>query len=167
MREWRRYSRTMPVVTLRPVRDGDAESMFRLESDEVGADMIAMLPRAPGDRIAFDQHWDRTRNDVTVLNRIIECDGEFAGYAVSFLLDGQRQVGYWIERSMWGQGIASSALGLLLKELDDRPLWGRVASDNLGSRRVLERAGFTVVGVERVLAPRRGGEVTGLVFRLG
>ncbi|MBW4031880.1 MAG: GNAT family N-acetyltransferase [Acidobacteria bacterium] len=157
----------MTVVTLRPVRDGDAESMFRLESDEVGADMIAMLPRAPGDRIAFDQHWNRTRKDITVINRIIDCDGAFAGYAVSFLVDGQRQVGYWVERSMWGQGIASSALRLLLEELDDRPLWARVASDNVGSRRVLERAGFEVVGVERVLAPRRSGEVSGLVFRLG
>jgi RimJ/RimL family protein N-acetyltransferase len=156
----------MTAVTLRPLRHGDAESIFRLESDEVGAHMIALLPRAPGDRIAFDRHWERNRGDVTIVNRIIEFDGAFAGYAVSFLLNGERQVGYWVERALWGRGIASSALRLLVTELPDRPLWGRVASDNVGSRRVLERSGFEVVGTERVFAPRRGGEIKGLVLRL-
>jgi RimJ/RimL family protein N-acetyltransferase len=156
----------MIAVSLRPLRDSDAERVFLLESDVVGADMIALLPRAPGDRPGFDRHWDRIRGDPTVVCRVIEADGAFAGYAISFLIYGERQVGYWVERELWGRGIAGTALRLLLAELDDRPLWGRVARSNPASRRVLERAGFGMVATERVLAPRLGVVVDELVLRL-
>ena len=36
-------------VTLREVRDDDLEALFELESDVAGSDMIAFLPREPGD----------------------------------------------------------------------------------------------------------------------
>lgn len=156
----------MTAVSLRPLRDGDADAVFRLESDPVGADMIALLPRVPGDRPGFDQHWQRIRGDTSVVGRVIEADGVFAGYAISFLLNGERQVGYWIERELWGRGIATAALRLLLAELDGRPLWGRVARSNIASRRVLEREGFAMVATERVLAPRLGVVIDELVLRL-
>ena len=156
----------MTAVSLRPMQDRDFEAVFSLESDLVGADMIALLPRVPGDRPGFERHWQRIHGDVTVVSRVIEADGVWAGYAVSFLMDGERQVGYWIERELWGRGIASAALPLLLAELEDRPLWGRVAAANAGSRRVLERSGFAVVDTERVLAPRLGVEIDELVLRL-
>lgn len=156
----------MTGVTLRPLQDDDFERLFLLESDVVGADMIALLPRVPGDRAGFEQHWQRIRTDPTSVNRVIELDGAFAGNAVSFLMGGERQVGYWIERELWGQGVATAALRLLVSELEERPLWGRVASTNHGSRRVLERAGFAMVATERVLAPRLNVEIIELVLRL-
>lgn len=156
----------MPPVTLRPLQDGDYERLFLLESDVVGANMIALLPRAPGDRAGFEQHWQRIRDDATVISRAIEFDGEFAGYAVSFLINSERQVGYWVERELWGLGIATAALRLLIAELAERPLWGRVASDNRGSRRVLERVGFGMVATARVMSPRLGVEINELVLRL-
>lgn len=156
----------MTAVSLRPMQDRDFESVFALESDVLGADMIALLPRVPGDRPGFEQHWARIHGDITVVTRVIEVDGAFAGYAVSFLLDAERQVGYWVDRALWGRGIASAALALLLAELEDRPLWGRVAAANAGSRRVLERSGFVVVDTERVLSPRLGVEIDELVLRL-
>lgn len=154
------------TVSLRPLQDRDFDAVFRLESDVVGADMIALLPRVPGDRVGFEQHWQRIHGDIMVRTRAIEQDGRFAGYVTSFPLRGERQVGYWIERDLWGRGIAKEALRLLLLQLNERPLWGRVASTNLGSRRVLESAGFVVVATERAIAPRLGVEIDELVFRL-
>jgi len=156
----------MPEVTLRPVTDGDFDALFELESDVVGADMIAFLPREPGDRVAFTRHWERIVADPDLITRIVETDGAFAGYAVSFLIDGERQVGYWIARALWGRGIASAALAALVAELDDRPLWGSTAADNLGSQRVLEHAGFVFERTERSHAPRRGTEIDENVYRL-
>lgn len=156
----------MPEVTLRPVTDGDFDALFELESDVVGADMIAFLPREPGDRVAFTRHWERIVADPDLITRIVETDGDFAGYAVSFLIDGERQVGYWIARALWGRGIASAALAALVAELDDRPLWGSTAADNLGSQRVLEHAGFVFERTERSHAPRRGTEIDENVYRL-
>lgn len=156
----------MNAVTLRPLRDGDFDAVFALESDVMGADMIALLPRVPGDRAGFELHWQRIRGDASVVARVIEADGVFAGYAISFPLNGERQIGYWVERELWGRGIAGEALRLLLAELPERPLWARVARSNVASRRVLEREGFGMVATERVLAPRRGVVVDELVLRL-
>lgn len=153
-------------VRLRPVLDSDLERLFELESDVAGADMIAFLPREPGDRAAFDAHWTRIRSDPATLLWIIEADGAFAGYALSFLMHDERQVGYWIVQELWGKGIASAALAAMLDEIRERPLWGSTVSDNLGSQRVLQNAGFVFDHVERSHAPRRGSEVDEHVFKL-
>jgi RimJ/RimL family protein N-acetyltransferase len=153
-------------VRLRAVRESDLDTLFELESDVVGADMIAFLPRDPGDRPAFDAHWSRISADPDTLTWVIEADGAFAGYAISFLMEGERQVGYWIVRDLWGKGVASAALAALVAEVPDRPLWGSTVSDNLGSQRVLQNAGFVIDRIERSHAPRRGAEVDEHVFRL-
>jgi RimJ/RimL family protein N-acetyltransferase len=48
-----------------------------------------------------------------------------------------------------------------------RPVLARVALDNLGSRRVLEKAGFDVVGSNRDYAAGCRAEVDELILRLG
>ncbi len=156
----------MPRVALRPATEADFDALFELESDVTGADMIAFLPRDPGDHDAFSAHWARISSDDSVVTRIIEADDAFAGYAVSFVTDGERQVGYWVIRELWGRGIATAALEALVAELDDRPLWGSTAADNLGSQRVLQNAGFVFDRTERSHAPRRGTEIDEKVYRL-
>lgn len=156
----------MPTVTLRPVTDADFDALFELESDVQGADMIAFLPREPGDRDAFTTHWTRITSDPALITRVIESDGAFAGYAVSFVIDGERQIGYWVARELWGRGIASAALRALVTEIDERPLWGSTAFDNVGSQRVLQNAGFVFDRMERSHAPRRGIEIDENVYRL-
>ncbi len=153
-------------MALRPTTDADSDALFELESDVAGADMIAFLPRAPGDRDAFTAHWQRITADDSVITRIIEVDGTFAGYAVSFIIEGERQVGYWIARELWGRGVASAALAALVAEITERPLWGSTASDNLGSQRVLQHVGFVFDRLERTHAPRRGMEIDENVYRL-
>jgi RimJ/RimL family protein N-acetyltransferase len=51
----------------------------------------------------------------------------------------EREVTYWIGRSYWGKGIATDALTAFLAVDRSRPLHARVASDNVASRRVLEK----------------------------
>jgi RimJ/RimL family protein N-acetyltransferase len=154
-------------VRLRPVAEADLDTLFELESDVEGADMIAFLPREPGDREAFDAHWARLLADDELVTRVIEADGRFAGYAVSFLTAGARQVGYWITRELWGRGVATAALAALVAEMPERPLWGSAAGDNLASQRVLEHVGFVFDRVERTLAPRLRREIDERVYRLG
>jgi RimJ/RimL family protein N-acetyltransferase len=60
-------------------------------------------------------------------------------------------VGYWLGREFWGQGIATQALALFLKEERTRPLVAHVAQHNIGSRRVLEKCGFVVVSAAGML----------------
>jgi RimJ/RimL family protein N-acetyltransferase len=75
-------------------------------------------------------------------------------------------VTYWIGRSYWGKGIATDALNAFLAVDRSRPLHARVASDNVASRRVLEKCGFRVIAAERNLAQARSAEIEELVLRL-
>jgi len=64
-------------------------------------------------------------------------------------------VGYWIDRSHWGKGIATRALEAFVSVVDIRPLHALVATSNLGSIRVLERCGFVKIGEKESLADER------------
>ncbi len=132
-----------PDIEIRPVTPGDLDVHFEQQRDPVSFAMAAVAPR---EREAFDEHWARILADPSVGVRTIVADGAVAGHVTSFVIDGERQVGYWIGREFWGRGIASTALARLLEELPDRPLHATVAAHNPASRRVLEKAGFRVVG---------------------
>ena len=108
----------------------------------------------------------RLRADPSVSFRVIDVDGGIAGTIGSFRIDDQPEVTYWVDRTHWGKGVASAALQMLLAETAQRPLHARAASDNVGSLRVLEKAGFRRVGVNRDFAPGRGEEFGETILRL-
>ena len=117
-------------------------------------------------RPAFLNRMSRLRADTNVWYRVIDVDGAIAGTIASFRIDDQREVTYWVDRTQWGKGIASAALQILLAETAERPLYARAASDNLGSLRVLKKAGFRRIGVNRDFAPGRGEEIEETILRL-
>ncbi|HEY3072203.1 MAG TPA: GNAT family protein [Candidatus Limnocylindrales bacterium] len=108
----------------------------------------------------------RLRADTSATNRVIDVDGAIAGTIASFRIDKQPEVTYSVDRRHWGKGIASAALQILLAETAERPLYARAASDNIGSLRVLEKAGFRRIGVNRDFAPGRGEEIEETILRL-
>lgn len=94
-------------------------------------------------------------------------DGHLVGSIASFLVEGDTEITYWIDRSTWGQGIASQALTLLLDTVAIRPLYARAASDNVGSLRVLQKADFTIIDTEVSYAAARDAEIGETILRLG
>ncbi len=48
----------------------------------------------------------------------------------------------------------------------ERPLFARVAHDNIGSKRVLEKCGFQVVGKDVAFAQARQTDIDELILRL-
>jgi RimJ/RimL family protein N-acetyltransferase len=93
--------------------------------------------------------------------------GRLVGSIASFVRDGDTEIIYWIDRSVWGQGVASQALALFLDLVSVRPVYARAASDNVGSLRVLQRAGFEIIGTEISYANARGTEIEETILRLG
>ena len=155
----------MADIALRPVEDGDLDAIFEQQRDAESVRMAAFTPDDPSDRAAFDAHMARIRSAPGITLRAVTCDGRLVGTISSFVIDGETEVTYWIDRSAWGRGIASRALELLIELVPVRPLHARVASDNAGSRRVLEKAGFVVTGTERSFAPGRNGVIEEMILR--
>lgn len=149
----------MTAVTLRAVEDRDLDDFFAHVQDPEALHMAAFTPKDPSDREAFDAHWRRIRGDAAIVMRTILADGIVAGHVASFVMEGEREVTYWVDRALWGRGVATAALGQFLGIDTVRPLRARVAKDNAGSLRVLEKCGFRIVGEDRGFANARNAEV--------
>lgn len=131
-----------PIVTLRPVSPCDLDLFFANESDAEASKMAVARPRS---RDAFDAHWAKILASDDVTARTILYRDKVAGSINRFRIDEMEWVGYWIGKEYWGMGIARDALRLLLKEFTARPLHARIATSNIGSRRVAEHCGFVPV----------------------
>jgi RimJ/RimL family protein N-acetyltransferase len=153
-------------VSLRPLEDRDLDAIFQQVTDPESIQMAAFTSEHQTDRRAFFNRMSRLRADTSVSNRVIDVDGAIAGTIASFRIDDQLEVTYWVDREQWGKGIATAALQLLLAETAERPVYARAASDNVGSLRVLEKAGFRRVGVDRGYANGRGEEIEETIMRL-
>lgn len=74
---------------------------------------------------------------------------------------GRADVGYWLGRPYWRQGVMSEALGALIElgvtDLAYAKIEASVFVDNLAGRRLVERAGFELEGIVR-RALRKYGE---------
>jgi RimJ/RimL family protein N-acetyltransferase len=132
-------------VQLRDIEPADLPVLFEHQRDPVANAMAGMTAR---DRAAFMAHWEAILADKTGQTQAIVADGRLVGNVVSFLRDGRREVGYWIDRAFWGAGVASAALAAFLEVETERPLYAGVLKQNAGSLRVLEKCGFAVCGEE-------------------
>ena len=135
-------------VILRLVEPDDLPIFFEHQSDPVSNALAAFPAR---DQPAFEAHWQKILADERNILRTILFEGRVAGNILSFELAGEREVGYWLGREFWGQGIATRALELFLELVQTRPLYAHVAQHNQGSLRVLQKCGFEISGEDQVL----------------
>jgi RimJ/RimL family protein N-acetyltransferase len=157
----------MTGLCLREVADDDLPLFFDFQLDPDANYMAAFTHKDPTDREAFTAHWNKIMADPTTINRTIVCDGQVVGSVSSYEESGKPEVTYWIGRAYWGKGIATRALTAFLMQANTtRPIYARVAQDNVGSRRVLEKCGFQVIGETKGFANARGREIEELLLEL-
>jgi RimJ/RimL family protein N-acetyltransferase len=135
-------------VDLRPIAPRDAMGLARLLCEpEVLRWMPTLGPALSIDRAAalFEQSCLYPASAATVdLAAVRRHDGALLGEVSVESPAGDLQ--YWLGRAFWGCGyateIVTAVTGFVLHVETASPLIASVHSDNLGSRRVLEKAGF-------------------------
>jgi RimJ/RimL family protein N-acetyltransferase len=132
-------------ILLRNVTESDLPILFEQQLDPDATQMAAFPSR---DKEAFMAHWTKIMADESNILKTIVFDGQVAGNIVSWENSGEWEVGYWIGKEYWGKGIATKALALFLDLVKTRPLYAHVVKHNIGSRRVLEKCAFKVIGEE-------------------
>ena len=133
-------------MLLRNVENDDLFIFFEHQLDQEANTMAAFTAKDPTNREAFMAHWHKILTNETVIIQTILFNGQVAGSVSSYEEDGKPEVTYWLGKEYWGKGITTSALTEFLRHHNKtRPLYARVAKDNLGSRRVLEKCGFTII----------------------
>lgn len=156
----------MGTVELREIEDADLDAIFEQMRDPEAVLMAAFTSPDPDDRARFDAHMARILADPATTNRAITEDGRLVGTIAAFVMEGDTEITYWVDRAAWGRGIAGRALALLLDLVPARPLHARTASDNLGSLAVLRKAGFVVTGTDTGYANARQEEIEETVLLL-
>jgi RimJ/RimL family protein N-acetyltransferase len=153
-------------VTIREVGSSDLGIFYEHQLDPEANRMAAFVGKEPRDKVAFDAHWKKILHASQNTNRTIVADGQVAGHIACFPRGENLEVTYWLGREFWGRGVATQALRRMLRLVADRPISARVATDNLGSIRVLQKCGFKIVGKDKGFAPGRGEDTEEYILRL-
>ena len=149
-------------ILLRDVIESDLPILYEQQLDP---DALAMAAFPSRDREAFMAHSARIMSDESIIFKAIIFDGQVAGSMVSWVMEGEREVGYWLGKEYWGKGIATQALAQYVAIVKTRPLYAHVARHNIGSRRVLEKCGFQDIGEDAYMNPA-GAEVEEFILKL-
>lgn len=159
-----------PRLTLRPPGPLDVESLATLLDDFEISRMTSRIPHPYG-RNDAEGFVTRAKSQPLSegVNLIADAgpDGVVGGLGFFLNDDRSAEVGYWIARSHWGQGLASEILenALLWAARDWGRRWIRARhyQDNPASGRVLIKAGFLYTGQKPLLhSVARGGTSAGL-----
>lgn len=153
-------------LQLRKTVLSDLEFFFQFQLDKEANYLAAFTSIDPTDKEAYFAKYTRHMNDPTINMQTIMVDEIIAGSIAKFLMEGDAEITYWIDRKFWGKGIATSALKVLLDIESTRPIFGRVAFDNFGSQKVLENCGFIKIGMDTGFANARQTVIEEFIYKL-
>lgn len=153
-------------ITLAQTTIADLETLFQFQLDKEANYLAAFTPNNTADKPAYLSKYSKLLSDPTVNNQTIIVDNVIAGSIAKFEMHGDAEITYWIDKKYWGKGVATSALKKFLSIEKTRPIYGRVAFDNYGSQKVLEKCGFVKIGADKGFANARQTEVEEYIYKL-
>ena len=149
----------MVPFVLRPWRRTDAESIAAAaDNPRIAANLRNVFPSP---YTLADAEWFVgdciSQGEAHQLTRAIVIDGRAAGSIGVFVRDDvyerSAELGYWLAEDCWGRGVMTEAVRQICREafarFDILRIFAEPFADNRGSRRVLEKAGFTCEGTMR------------------
>lgn len=153
-------------VRLKPTETADLERLFQFQLNEEACYLAAFMPAHHANQEAYRAKYTRFLLDSTIHMQTILVRETIVGSIARFRREGDAEITYWIDRSCWGQGVATTAVRQFLALETTRPMFGRVAADNVGSRKVLENCGFVQIDTDKGFASARQMEVEESIYRL-
>jgi RimJ/RimL family protein N-acetyltransferase len=146
-------------LLLRPFSLDDAKRVQALAGDIKVATYTINIPHPYEDGVA--EHWISTHNENLEQNKsityavVIDEIQELIG-AISLMLNlnhKKAEIGYWFGASYWNKGYCTEAAREMIKlgfeQLDLNKIFACAVVENIGSWRVMEKAGMSFEGVRR------------------
>lgn len=155
----KKEGRIMQPFTLRQWLPEDAASIAIAANNKKIADNLRNV--FPHPYTLADAEWYVndciTQQDVGQLTRAIIVDGKAVGSIGIFVQqdvhEKSAELGYWLAEDYWDKGIMTEAVQqicqLAFQQFDILRIYAEPFASNQGSRRVLEKAGFTCEGILR------------------
>ena len=141
----------LPQVTLRPFAEADLDDLVVQANDpEVARWLRNRFPHPYTRQDGEDWIAHKRAEDPPTSFAIVLDDRIIGGIGIDIKEDVYHrtgEVGYWVGRAWWGRGIASAAVPAIcdygFETLDLLRIEAFVYAPNHGSKRVLEKCGFT------------------------
>ena len=151
---------------LRPWRREDVEDVLRYANNEKIARNLRNIFPYPYIRTDAETFIESciAADETCQMLRAIEADGHAVG-SIALSRGGDvyartAELGYWLAEDYWGRGIMTQAVRQLCREgfsrWDIQRIYAEPFAYNIASRRVLEKAGFTLEGIMRQGVFKRG-----------
>ena len=157
---------TENIITLVETEKNDLNAFFQFQLDKEANYLAAFTAKDPNDKTAYIEKYTKFLSDPTINMRTIKINDEIAGSIAKFVMEGAAEITYWMDKKFWGKGIATIAVRKFLIVESTRPIFGRVASDNFGSQKVLEKCGFAQIGIDKGFATARQAEIEEFIYKL-
>lgn len=160
-------------LVLRPTEPADVARALEIRSNpEVARNLVSATIPPDVEKMTswFASHADEWRQG-TAYRLAITLDSRLIGVCDVFdVAEGEGEIGYWLDRAVWGRGFGLEAARRLVRfALDDvglTSLLAGCADDNAASAMILTRLGFTRLEDVRVFSMSRLEEITQRRFRL-
>lgn len=153
-------------ITLTETEKDDLNTLFQFQLDKEANYLAAFTSKDPNDKTAYIEKYTKHLADPAIHMRTIKVNDVIAGSIAKFVMENEAGITYWIDRKFWGQGIGTTALNNFLKIEQIRPIFARVAFDNYGSQKILEKCGFVKIGKEKGFANARQAEIEEYIYTL-
>lgn len=153
-------------IILRPTTVTDLEKLFVIQLNEEANHIAAFTSKDATDKAAYLQKFTKLLNDPTINNQTIIVNSNIVGSIAKFEMRGHAEITYWIDKPFWNKGVATVALKKFLAIEKTRPIFASAAFDNIGSQKVLEKAGFIKIGTDRGFAHARQAEIEEFIYQL-
>jgi RimJ/RimL family protein N-acetyltransferase len=153
-------------IILRKTEITDLAFFFIFQLDKEANYLAAFTSKDPADKTAYLQKYTKLVNDPTINMQTILVGNSIAGSIAKFEMEGKAEITYWMDKKCWGKGIATKALTAFLKNENSRPIFARVAFDNFGSQKVLEKCNFVKIGTDKGFANARQAEIEEFIYKL-
>jgi RimJ/RimL family protein N-acetyltransferase len=160
------------VCRLRAWRPGDEEALLRHANNR--AIWLQLRDRFPHPYTLKDAEWwvQFASAQQPIHSLAIEFQGEAVGnIGIEVREDVERcsaEIGYWLGESVWGRGIATSAVRVAtayaFSTFGLTRVYAIPYARNIASRRVLEKAGFQLEGLMRRAAIKDGEVLDQLLY---
>ena len=161
---------------IRPWRLCDAGSVARYANNKKIADNLRDAfphPYTEADARAFISACLRAGGERTCF-RAVSVDGEAVGSIAVTLRDDvyrkSAELGYWLAEPYWNRGIMTEAVTRICRHAfaayDIVRIFAEPFACNTASRRILERAGFTLEGVMKMSVYKNGRMLDSCIYAL-
>lgn len=144
----------------------DLKTLFLFQKEEESNFMAAFTSKDPTNERAYFEKWEKIIRNPEVLMNTIWKDGIIVGSVLYFTIENEVNVSYIVDKRFWGLGYATNSLKLFIAKINKPVLFARVAYDNIGSQKVLEKNSFVKIAEEFAYANAREKEIKEFIYKL-